>query len=96
MILLSIALFGLVVPNGMFIYWLLREYPGFDAAMQNKPAVALMIDAFMAVGLLAWHFAREPRGRFKWPWFVVLSLVGGLGFSLPMYVWLNRRQPDVR
>jgi hypothetical protein len=96
MILLGVALFGLIVPNGMFIYWLLREYPGFEAAMQNKPAVALMIDAFMAVGLLAWHFAREPGGRFKWPWFVVLSLVGGLGFSLPMYVWLNRRQADVR
>jgi hypothetical protein len=96
MILLSIAVFGLVVPTGLFVYWLVREYPGFAAAMQNKPAVALMIDAFMAVGLLAYHFAREPRGRFKWPWFVVLSLVGGLGFSLPMYAWLNRRQPHSR
>jgi hypothetical protein len=23
---------------------------------------------------------------------VVLSLVGGLGFSIPFYIWLNRRQ----
>ena len=67
MILLSVALFGLVVPNGMFIYWLLREYPGFEAAMQNKPAVALMIDAFMAVALLAWHFAAAgSSGHGSW------------------------------
>jgi hypothetical protein len=28
----------------------------------------------------------------RWHWFVVLSLVGGLGFSIPFYIWLNRRQ----
>jgi hypothetical protein len=26
-----------------------------------------------------------------WPWFVVFSLLGGLGFSLPFYYWLNTR-----
>jgi hypothetical protein len=91
MMLLAIALFGLLVPNGLFVYWLVHEYGGLAAALQNKPAVALMIDAFMAVGLLAFYFAREPIGRVKWPWFVALSLVGGLGFSLPLYFWLNRR-----
>jgi hypothetical protein len=99
MILLTIALFGLLVPNGLFIYWLLHEYGGLADAMQNKPAVALMIDAFMAVGLLAFYFARQPLGRVRWPWFVVLSLLGGLGFSLPMYFWLNQRPgaaPDTR
>lgn len=91
MILLAIALFGLTVPNALFLYWLLFESNGLAAALHNKPAVALMIDALMALGLLAYYFAREPPGRFKWPWFVGLSLIGGLGFSLPMYVWLNRR-----
>lgn len=93
MILLLIALFGLLVPNGLFLYWLFYEYNGLAAALQNTPAVALMMDAFMAVGLLAWYFAREPLGRFRWPWFVALSLAGGLGFSLPMYFWLNKRLP---
>jgi len=37
------------------------------------------------------YFARHPLGPVKWPWFVVLSFLGGLGFSLPLYYWLNRR-----
>jgi hypothetical protein len=92
MMLLAIALFGLVVPNGLFIYWLIYEYPGFSVALQNKPAVALMIDALMTVGVLAYYFARQPRHGVTWPWFVALSLLGGLGFSVPLYLWLTERQ----
>jgi hypothetical protein len=31
----------------------------------------------------------------RWYWFVVLSLAGGLGFSLPLYYWLNLRRTDI-
>ncbi len=91
MILLIIALFGLLVPNGIFIYWLLTEYGGVAEVLRNKLAVAFIIDAFLAMFLLAYYFARYPIGRVKWYWFIVLSIVGGLGFSLPFYYWLNRR-----
>jgi hypothetical protein len=93
--LLPIAAFGLLVPNGLFFYWLLRD-GGSMAALATDPlsnplAVAFMLDAFMALALLAWLFALKPIGRVRWPWFVVLSLLGGLGFSIPFYLWLNRR-----
>ena len=91
MILLIIALFGLIVPNGIFIYWLLNEFQGVGEVLQNKLAVAFIMDAFLAMLLLAYYFARYPIGRVKWYWFVVLSLVGGLAFSLPFYYWLNKR-----
>lgn len=91
MILLIIALFGLVVPNGLFLYWLLYEYDGLANVAQNKLAIAFILDAFLAMGLLAYSFARKPIGRVKWYWFIVLSILGGLGFSLPLYWWLNKR-----
>jgi hypothetical protein len=91
MILLIIALFGLLVPNGIFIYWLLTEFRGVGEVLQNKLAVAFIIDAFLAMFLIAYYFARHPVGRIKWYWFIVFSIVGGLGFSLPFYYWLNRR-----
>ncbi len=91
MILLIIALFGLVVPNGFFLYWLLYEYDGLANVAQNKLALAFIMDAFLAMGLLAYAFARKPLGRVKWYWFIVLSILGGLGFSLPLYWWLNNR-----
>jgi hypothetical protein len=89
--LLLLAAFGLLVPNGLFVRWLVRDFSGIDAVLQNELALAFMIDAALATGLLAWLFARRPLGPVRWPWFVLLSLLGGLGFSIPFWVWLNRR-----
>ena len=91
MALLLIALFGLFVPNGLFIYWLFNEFSSVAEVMNNRLALAFIIDAFMVLGLLAYWFARNPAGKVSWYWFVVLSLIGGLGFSLPFYYWLNGR-----
>ena len=92
-VLLLIAFMGLLVPNALFLYWLLVEYQGIAAVLQDKLALGFIIDAFMALVLLAFYFARNPIGRVRWPWFVLLSLLGGLGFSLPFYYWLNQRKP---
>ena len=89
--LLIVALFGLIVPNGFFLKWLFTEYNGIAPVLDNHLALAFILDAFMAMTLLAIYFARKPIGRVRWHWFVVLSLIGGLGFSLPMYWWLNTR-----
>lgn len=94
MFLLLIALFGLVVPNGLFLYWMMYEFEGLMIVVQNKLAIAFIIDAFLALGLLSYSFARNPIGKVRWYWFIVLSLVGGLGFSLPLYWWLNKRAAD--
>lgn len=92
--LLVVSMFGFVIPNGIFVYWLLREWAGFAAIFANHLAVAFILDAFAAMLLLAWSFGKRPIGPLRWPWFVVLSLLGGLWFSLPMYWWLNRTPPS--
>jgi hypothetical protein len=38
------------------------------------------------------HFARRPPDLVRWPWFVALSLLGGLCVGLPFYWWLNTRR----
>lgn len=93
MMLLAIALFGLVVPNGLFIYWLLYEYDGVINVARNKLAIAFILDAFLVMSLLAYYFARNPVGPVKWYWFIMLSILGGLGFSIPLYWWLNKIEP---
>ena len=85
------ALFGLLVPNGIFVYWLLTEFDGVGAVVQNRLALAFMIEAFFVLGLMAYYFARNPIGPVKWYWFVLLSLIGGLGFGIPFYYWWNKR-----
>ncbi len=89
--LLVVAVVGFVFGNGLFCYWLLFESPGWAAIGANHLALAFIIDAFLTLFVLAVRFARRPIGRFAWPWFVVLSIVGGLCFGLPFYLWLNER-----
>lgn len=91
MLLLAVALFGLIVPNGLFAYWLLFEFDGWRAVLENRLALGFMLDVAITLVLLSVYFARHPIGRVKWQVFVLLSLFGGFGFSLPLYYWLNRR-----
>ena len=93
--LLFAALVGFVVPNGLFAYWFIFEFESWQAVLDDRLALAFIIDAFMAMGLLAFYFARRPIGPVRWYWFVGLSVLGGLGFSLPLYYWLNRRTADM-
>ena len=91
MILLLIALFGLFVPNGIFIYWLFTEFQSVNDFLRDWLALGFIIDAVMVMLMLAYWFAKNPLGKVKWYWFIVFSLIGGLGFSLPFYYWLNQR-----
>ena len=89
--LLLVAFFGLTVPNGFFVYWLFTDFTGWSAMVSDRLALGFILDCLMAVALLAYHFARTPPGPIRWPWFVALSFIGGLGFSLPLFWWLNER-----
>ena len=88
--LLLVAAFGLFVPNGFFVYWLLNEYHGVGPALQDNLALGFILDVIVALVILAVYFARHPLGPVRWPWFVLLAVIGGLGFSLPLFYGLNR------
>lgn len=89
--LLAIAFLGFTVPNGFFLYWLFFEYGGVRPVLQNHLALGFILDVLLALIILTVYFARQPIGPVKWYWFVVLSFLGGLGFSLPLFYWLNQR-----
>ena len=83
------AVLFLLGPNGVFVYYALFRWNDFVAAMGNPGTRVLMAEAFLVMGLLAWFFAWRPLGRWGWKTFVVLSLVGGLGFGIPAFIVLN-------
>jgi len=59
--------------------------------------VAFFLDLLMSTFILAYLFARRPLGPVKWPWFIVLSLLGTLAFGIPLFIWANwRRVPAPR
>ena len=89
LVLLAVA--GLLAPGGLFLSWLLNDYTSLSAAVADRMAVAFFVDLLMSTFLLAYFFAKRPLGPVKWPWFVALSLLGTLAFSIPLYIWLNWR-----
>ena len=91
-ILLAIALFGLVVPNGIFLYASFHDPNGCGGVAHNLLASSFMLDAFLVTGILSYAFAMRPIGPIRWYWFSLMSLFGGLAFSLPLYWWLNSRR----
>lgn len=91
LVLLAVAAFGLIVPNGMFIYYIFVQFSSVSEILNDLLALGFIIDAFMAMGLIAWWFAYNPIGRYSWKVFVFLSLLGGLGFSLPFFWYFNKR-----
>lgn len=91
MMLLIVALFGLVVGDGIFVWWLVRDYHGLAAVWNDRLALSFILDALLTLAILTVHFARQPPGPVRWPWFVLFSLVGGLSFGLPFFWWINKR-----
>ena len=92
--LILLAALGLSAPGGLFLYWLFHDASSFSAALSDRLALAFFIDLLLSTFFLAYLFARKPLGPVKWPWFVALSLLGTLAFSIPLFLWLNWRGRD--
>jgi hypothetical protein len=86
------AIVGLVGPNGLFLYFALYRGSEFSVAMNNPITRAFMLDAFAAMAILAYLFAKWRVGRLSWIWFIVLSLIGGLMFSVPAFVLISSKE----
>ena len=81
--LIVIAAIGALGLNGVFLY-VVANAALRERALGDPLAWALMIEALIVTGLLAWAFARRAIGRIGAGWFWVLSLLGGLAFSVPI------------
>jgi len=89
--LVLLAVVGVLAPGGLFVYWVLNDYSSLSAALSDRMALSFLVDLLMSTFVLAYLFARKPLGPVKWPWFLALSLLGTLAFSIPLFIWLNWR-----
>ena len=87
--LMVVAVLSFVGTNGVFLYWLVFHPRDLVAGLLHPAALVFEVDLLVVLGLLAGYFRQAPLGPWSWRTFVVLSLVGGLGFSLPVFILLN-------
>jgi hypothetical protein len=91
-VLAIVALLSFVGTNGVFLYYLLFRTHELIRALMHPAALVFEVDVLVVLVLLATWFAMRPLGRWSWRTFVGLSLLGGLGFSIPAFVLLNSRE----
>lgn len=84
-----IAIAGLTGPNGVFLFYALFRTDVLVSALQNPVGLVFIIDALVAMLILAFLFNKSKVSRLQWGWFIVLSLLGGLVFSIPAFLLLR-------
>jgi hypothetical protein len=89
-----LALLGLLGINGIFLYYVAFEPAAMMAALENPVSLVFIVEAFVMTAFLAWLISSVGLEDPGWGWFVILSLVGGLAFSAPLFILLHLRKRE--
>jgi uncharacterized PurR-regulated membrane protein YhhQ (DUF165 family) len=84
LILLGLAVFGFLVPNGVFLWYFFTAPEIVREAMANPVALVFVAEAFFLMLLFAWVIAKAGVTRPGWKGFIALSLIGSMFFSVPL------------
>ena len=90
--LLGLAIFGLTVPNGFFLYHAIFNPDIMWAALANPIAMVFIAEAFLLMFLFAWFIHRRGFRSPGWLTFIIMSLVGSMVFSIPAFLYLVSRK----
>lgn len=87
----TLAVVGLVVVNGAFLYGTFVRPESIREAMTNPVGAAFAFEAFLMLCALTYLLPRWGVARLGRLWFVVLSLLGSMAFALPVILLWHRR-----
>jgi hypothetical protein len=90
-LLLALAIFGLIIPNGFFLYYSLVSPAALHAALSNPVALVFITEAFLLMFLFAWFLHHMGLRSPGWRSFIVMSLVGSMVFSVPAFLYFASR-----
>ena len=91
-LLLGLALFGLTVPNGCFLYHAIFYPDIMWAALANPIAMVFIAEAFLLMFLFAYFIHRRGFRSPGWLAFIIMSFVGSMVFSIPAFLYLVSRK----
>lgn len=90
--LVALAVVAFVGLNGAFLYGVVAVPGALVDAMRNPVSAAFMVEAFVMTVVLAWLLTRWGVSGISRAWFVVLSVLGGVAFALPVALLARDQQ----
>ncbi len=93
-ILAAVALLAAVGPNGLYLYAVFTQPELSGLALKNPVALAFMIEAMMLLSLFLWYVYKQTHSWGKVVIYSVLSFMGSLAFSFPLFLYLNGKDPQ--
>ena len=91
-LLLGLSIFGLSVPNGVFLYYAFTAPAVLQGAMANPVSLVFIVEAFVLMFLFAWLIHRQGIKSPGWFAFILMSLIGSMLFSVPACLYLASRK----
>lgn len=82
------SIFGFLVINVPFLYFAFVKTEVFLAAMTNGIALVFISEAFLLLYFFAYLIAKSDLKGSGWLFFVGMSILGGLLFSIPLQLFL--------
>ncbi|MDQ8204367.1 hypothetical protein [Pelagicoccus sp. SDUM812003] len=89
--LLALAILGFLGINVPFLYFALFRPDVYAESMGNGIALVFMGEAFLLMLFFAYLIARFGWRKPGWVFFVVMSLLGSMAFSIPFQLYLMSR-----
>lgn len=91
-VLIVLALFGFMIPNGIFLYYAIAEPKLFFAAHTNPVAAVFILEALLLMVMFAWLIDRWNFRSPGWVVFILMSMVGSMAFSVPAFLYVTSRK----
>ena len=85
------AIVGFLTINCPFLYYALIDRDTYAAAMKNGMALLFIAEAFLIMIFLAIVIAKIGWKKPGWIFFVSMSILGSLAFSIPLQLYLITR-----
>jgi len=88
------AIAGFLLVNVPFLYFVIFRREVYHEAMANGVALVFIGEAFLLMLLFAFLVSRLGLQRPGWILFIVLSLLGSMAFSIPLFLYLHLGRQD--
>jgi hypothetical protein len=91
MLLRTVTIIGLAAPHVLYVTWLATAFSSVNEIMNNSLAKGFFLEMAAATALLTLFLRANPLGKSSLKWFVLFSMIGGVGMGLAAFYWLNKR-----